>query len=122
MGLDMYAYVSREKPASETPDCLPEDAIRIHCWRKHPDLHGWMEHLYRVKGGTDEHFNCSLVVLDGDDLKHLEKIIKAQNLPHTEGFFFGTSADHDMNEDLEFIDKARRALQMGLTVFYNSWW
>ena len=34
------------------------DAIELHYWRKHPNLHGWMESLYYEKGGTADNFNC----------------------------------------------------------------
>ncbi|ASY66520.1 hypothetical protein SJ05684_b55380 (plasmid) [Sinorhizobium sojae CCBAU 05684] len=32
-------------------------ATALHYWRKHPNLHGWMEHLY-PRGGKDAIFNC----------------------------------------------------------------
>jgi hypothetical protein len=34
------------------------DAIELYYWRKHPNLHGWMESLYYEKGGTADNFNC----------------------------------------------------------------
>jgi hypothetical protein len=30
-----------------------EDLAAIHYWRKHPNLHGWMEQLYRVAPKAD---------------------------------------------------------------------
>jgi hypothetical protein len=39
------------------------------------------------------------------------------------GFFFGDNSDEDYREnDLEFIRKAREALDAGLIVEYSSWW
>lgn len=52
MGLDMYACTLREQPATPV-DFKAEEVSELHYWRKHPNLHGWMEQLYREKGGTD---------------------------------------------------------------------
>ena len=46
MGLDMYAYVA-SKANTEWGN---NDAHReIAYWRKHPNLHGWMEILWNEK-------------------------------------------------------------------------
>ena|SRR5690554_4268140 len=94
----------------------------IHTWRKHPNLHGWMEQLYRAKGGQDDTFNCVNVALTADDLDRLEADIRADALPFTEGFFFGTTRPDEIELDLDFIAKARAAIAEGKTVFYTSWW
>ncbi len=57
MGLDMYALTTTEKPASAV-DFDADAYSELHYWRKHPDLHGWMENLYREKGGVAQSFNC----------------------------------------------------------------
>ena len=57
MGLDMFAYTTLENPAGSV-DFKVGEATEIHYWRKHPNLHGWMEKLYRDKGGSQESFNC----------------------------------------------------------------
>jgi hypothetical protein len=120
MGLDMFAYTTLENPAGSV-DFKIGDATEIHYWRKHPNLHGWMEKLYRDKGGSEESFNCVNVRLNRQDLDRLEADIKAKRLPHTIGFFFGES-DSDIDDDLEFVGKAREAMAANLTVFYSSWW
>jgi hypothetical protein len=94
----------------------------FYYWRKHPDLHGWMERLYRAKGGKDPSFNCNSVRLMTQDLDDLERAVKTANLPSTSGFFFGQSEPRDRQGDLEFIDKARAAIAAGDTVYYDSWW
>jgi hypothetical protein len=48
--------------------------------------------------------------------------VKAGDLPHTEGFFFGESNGSKTEDDLAVIAKAREALGAGLTVIYHSWW
>lgn len=121
MGLDMYALTCRERPASPV-DFKPAQARRLHYWRKHPDLHGWMERLYREKGGSDEQFNCVAVLLMAEDLNRLKADIRGRRLPHTTGFFFGSSTGVEKEDDLQFIGEAREALAAGLTVFYTSWW
>lgn len=121
MGLDMYAMITREKP--ERPvDFQIENASQLHYWRKHPNLHGWMEALYFEKGGTAASFNCSPVRLTLDDLERLEADILAGNLPPTSGFFFGETDGSETEDDLTFVKNAREAISEGYTVFYDSWW
>lgn len=120
MGLDMYAHYDFEAPATPV-DFKVEDPGELHYWRKHPNLHGWMEQLYRAKGGTQE-FNCVNLQLTAEDLDRLEAAIRDRTLPDTEGFFFGASDGSEVEGDLAFIAKARKALADGLTVFYSSWW
>ena len=128
MGLDMYAWAvpADSVPADQEVDvefgnCGTEE---LHYWRKHHDLHGWMEALYRKKGGADPQFNCNKVRLTAEDLDALEKDITADHLPETTGFFFGNNPpDEDSREDdREFIRKARVAIADGKAVFYDSWW
>src|SRR5216684_4310455 len=90
MGLDMFAYATDTEPPAVDFD-TQKDSAELSYWRKHPDLHGWMEALYRSKGGTDEAFNLSTVRLDGADLDALEATVKGNQLPLTMGFFFGKS-------------------------------
>jgi len=90
-------------------------------WRKHPNLHGWMEALYQRKGGT-ELFNCKTVRLDATDIDALEKVVNDNNLPHTTGFFFGESLPEAVECDRAFIAAARAALAEGCCVYYAAWW
>jgi hypothetical protein len=138
MGLDMYAYRTKYKPPKEVDfsnEIFAKDdrgeldyetpivgAKGIAYWRKHPDLHGWMERLYREKGGIEESFNGDLLVLTLEDLDRLEEDILRKNLPKTTGFFFGESGNDISLKDLEFILESRKAIQEGDTVFYDSRW
>lgn len=121
MGLDMYALTLRQPPESPV-DFEAGEAQELHYWRKHPNLHGWMERLYREKGGAAAEFNCVNLHLTAEDVDRLEEDILNANLPHTSGFFFGESRDDERHSDLEFIAKARTAIAIGLTVVYSSWW
>src|ERR1700738_2892190 len=75
MGLDMYAFTTTEKPPA-LADFEISQSERLHYWRKHPDLHGWMEALYREKHGSAESFNCVNLALTADDLDRLEADIR----------------------------------------------
>lgn len=120
MGLDMYAFTTTEDTKTDFGFKVVT-AEELHYWRKHPNLHGWMEALYRARGGT-ESFNCVPLKLTADDLDRLEAAICGSDLPATEGFFFGVSDGSETEDDLDFIAKARKALAEGKTVFYDSWW
>lgn len=121
MGLDMYAYTT-ERAVDTAVDFEASPADRLHYWRKHPNLHGWMERLYRRKGGGADQFNCTTVALDGHDLDRLEADLRANGLPDTTGFFFGESDGSEVEGDLAFVARAREAIAAGKTVFYYSWW
>lgn len=127
MGLDMYCYAISDKDAghNDTDVKIPEGIKReeVHYWRKHHDLHGWMENLYREKGGCQE-FNCTNVRLTEEDLDRLKADLTSNKLPHTEGFFFGNNPpdDETLADDITFIVKAKEAIGKGLAVFYDSWW
>ena len=120
MGLDMYAY---SKIKNETD---PEKELAY--WRKHPNLHGWMEQLWHSKNepgleNRDQTFNGIELELTEEDLNQLEEVIKEGALPPTAGFFFGQNSDEFYKEqDLNFIAHARADLFCGLRVFYNSSW
>ena len=123
MGLDMYAVATKAKLNKEVDfDTINVETEDLHYWRKHPNLHGWMQSLYEYKGGKSDSFNGDCVVLDVLDLDNLEGDIKNGRLPDTSGFFFGQSDGDEVNDDLDFINKARTAIAEGKTVYYTSWW
>jgi hypothetical protein len=140
MGLDMYAYAKDENGEEES----------LADWRKHNRLHGWMEELWEDKGRPYEgnlddlnnggmgEFNCVPVELTLTDLEQLEAVIENNDMPETGGFFFGSDSytwdsDAESKEeiqddyyyketDLQFIEDARKAIEQGKKVYYNSWW
>lgn len=131
MGLDMYAYAAQkgqhrqywedydfEKNTSSVPK--PRE---IAYWRKHPNLHGWMERLAEQKNLDYDSFNGVELELTWEDLEALEQDIRNKQLPGTTGFFFGDNADdHYREDDLAFVRNAKAELFCGLKVFYNSSW
>lgn len=125
----MYAYrtsVQISKPVDFQEEVYGKDIQGenqdLYYWRKHPNLHGWMERLYYQKGGQKESFNCAPVELTLDDLYILEADINYAKLPETDGFFFGQSYGTEAEDDLKFIQAARQAIEEGDRVFYDSWW
>ena len=130
MGLDMYAYVAAKAGAMNEyysqPGSLAEAPVakprEIAYWRKHPNLHGWMQRLWESKGNKGD-FNGDELELTWADLDALEQAVTHGQLPGTSGFFFGEdSDDHYREHDLEFVKNARAELFLGLKVFYNSSW
>lgn len=128
MGLDMWVWEFDPKNCESYDDisCVSKEGCRgdeLYYWRKHHDLHGFMENLYRRNGGVKT-FNCERVRLTEEDLDELEETLLQNNLPETTGFFFGNNPpNHETNEaDLEFISKARASISSGKLVYYDSWW
>ena len=127
MGLDMYAFVTDKRNLVNDvtlQEGASEQLTLLWQWRKHHDLHGWFEKLYREKGGTKE-FNTEIVNVTQYDLDRLQATINERLLPPTVGFFFGNNppcAESDQ-DDLEFINHARKILQdENKAVIYTSWW
>ena len=120
MGLDQYAL-------SKSPE---GEVSEITYWRKHNALHGWMENLWNAKGkpapnGDGGDFNGVQLELTAEDLDMLHTVVLCNNLPETEGFFFGCSTQYcveDKAETLVFIEKAKRLLANGYEIRYDSWW
>lgn len=136
MGLDMYVYTAPVELVGDAQvdmeNCLFKDGYAVEgvdtyfaFWRKFNNLHGWMENLYRAKGGTKPDFNCAYVRLMPQDLGALEAATLAGNLPATAGFFFGPQrvfTKKMAEEIMEFIDKARKAIANNQAVIYSCWW
>lgn len=146
MGLDQYAFAVM--PHKENTDFSiywqregverPEGAVTdIAYWRKHANLQGWMEDLWIRKmneAGTPPKvqtegwfageivFNCQPVRLTIQDLADLEQAVLEDDLPYTQGFFFGESHPEDLEDTLTFIAKAREAIGFDMEVYYDSWW
>jgi len=139
MGLDQYAFARKGESQEITEEftytgadgvlyteprtCIAyEEEKEFAYWRKHPNLQGWMEQLWREKGGEGE-FNVVEVELTLEDLAALEIDLGNRDLPATQGFFFGgNSDDYYTWQDQEFIRQARQYLADGYKVVYTSWW
>ena len=141
MGLDQYAYVAA-KAGQQTEfydTAVYDENIKAYAnpnvpkpreiayWRKHPNLQGWMDQLWRRRGCESDvpgdSFNGVELELTWEDIDELERAVTHNQLPETSGFFFGDPADEYYREqDLQFVKEARAELFLGLKVFYNSSW
>jgi hypothetical protein len=110
MGLDQYAY-SREPAQID------------HQWRKHPNLQGWMENLWRERFDVQTGDFCCEIELYKEDIERLKVDIMAGDLPATDGFFFGSNSDDYYREDdLAFCAWALIEIDKGREVYYDSSW
>lgn len=127
MGLDQWCYTR-----------IGETEHELAYFRKHPNLHGWMERLWeeRRRPGLDQDeqshesffgsvFNGIPLQLTFDDIDKLERDNLYGGLAElkTTGFFFGNASDDVYQEAVaEFCRRARAELFLGLPVYYNSSW
>lgn len=104
MGLDMYlnsrvyhsgiTYDENKKMRVrelETVEGFKKKAteLEIAYWRKHPNLHGYIVNTFNK--GVD---NCRPIELTPKHLDQIADAIEKNELPYTNGSFFGSSEDH----------------------------
>lgn len=121
----------RSKMCKELSDLLSEleEPQRIAYWRKHSDLNGYMEELYREKGGNNE-FNCSPLYLEREDVEMIisdhEKHLDTNNdfsICESRGFFWGESDDEDWADSLKDFKRILEETDWdNETVYYYCWW
>ena len=133
---DWWEGADLDKTTNEFVNPKLTKPVEISYWRKHPNLHGWMEQLWREKryqtqpldatepvNEDSDTFNGIELELTREDLDQLERDVAEGFLPETTGFFFGEASDEYYKpQDLEFVKQARMNLFLGLRVFYNSSW
>ena len=122
MGLDQQAY-TKDKEGTHHP---------IQDWRKHNARDGWMQSLWRTKGGSGE-WNCSEVELTASDIDQLKETVERDELPETMGFFYGGDSrldEYKKEQTLEFIKEAKKLMRFNKLrklfnrdkkVFYSAW-
>lgn len=127
MGLDMYLYgVISEEPKGEKegrPISQVKTYVNLGYWRKHPNLHG-----YIVKEFAQGHDLCQEIWLDESRLRRLIMTIKEEQLPYTEGFFFGASDGTEkeldltvLNDALEWLRKPPKEGSYKSVIYRASW-
>jgi hypothetical protein len=137
MGLDMYLRGRKSKYHSsynmkgekqERPKedgfevCYTHKDLELGYWRKHPNLHGYI--VQEFADGVDE---CQEIELEAKDIEKIMLAVKEDRLPHTTGFFFGSSDGAEKKVDLEVFGRAREWLTASdadceRTVFYRASW
>ena len=129
MGLDMYAYTIEQDRVGEheVSDTLPSDFKfgeqaddkNFAYWRKFNHLHDFMAYLYYDKGGEKE-FNCEFVRVDLRDLDAIKELLDDKEY----GFFLSDDemSDEHVKYTHDFINRAKEAINQGMSVWYGSWW
>ena len=130
MGLVQYAYLAREEDLNDEIVDL-QDLIKdkitdrdFGYWRKFYALQEYMFAMYSSRGGEATSFNCVYMKFLTEDLDFLEEEAKKAMLLQI-GYFANDSDGLDtysVESLLEFIPKARLAMEQGNAVIYNSWW
>lgn len=127
MGLDQFVYFRKIREKCKYEDTCPyKDIIDEYAYSKDEDMYfrknrhlqGFMERLYKEKGGKGE-FNCKQVEVTKEDLHKLTRA----SLKDDKGFFWGDrTLDDDWTEIKKFKQEAGKALDGGYQVIYDSWW
>ena len=112
MGLDMYL-------TAKLADNAPNEEIGD--WRKHANLHGYMESLYVARGGTEQ-FNCIPLELTKNDCENIIEFSKGPGFETAQGFFWGESNKRDDDETIKHMTKALEYIEKGYKIYYDSWW
>lgn len=133
MGLDMYLHGEKflwtdwkNEANNRMEDGYKIDTVTLELgyWRKHPNLHG-----YIVRTFADDVDECQRIDLDATQLRQIVEAMKADALPHTEGFFFGSSDWHKdkLEENVSILEKAITWLEtkeanVSRSVYYRASW
>jgi len=130
MGLDQYAFATRE--AIGTEDKTPKEIGDGFYWRKHAKLQAFFDSA--VSAGEvelfnkDDTFNCNPIKLTLEVVKTLERVLNNRGLPESYGgFFFGhqfqdESALEYREQDLAFCKWAEKSIKKGHHVYYDCWY
>lgn len=131
MGLDMYLngekflwtnFQEPEKNITEDGFELKRKTFELGYWRKHPDLHGYI--VENFADGVDE---CQRIELYAEDLEDILASVMDNNLPKTEGFFFGVSESADEQDTIRILEGAIKWLKteeagINRSVYYRASW
>jgi hypothetical protein len=131
MGLDMYLngekffWTNWKEPEKNfTIDGFKVNTqdLRLGYWRKHPNLHGYIVETFA--NGEDE---CQRIELSAENIKKIIAAVKENKLPHTEGFFFGSSEGIEAQETIDIFTKAlewesTKEKNVSRRVYYQASW
>lgn len=116
----------------EVEDILIElgDNHEVAYWRKHSDLNGYMEDLYREKGGEEEEFNCVPLYLTKEDIERIirdhKRHLDEENdftIGESRGFFWGATNQEDWEDSLKDFEKILEETDWdNETVYYSCWY
>lgn len=118
MGLDMYFL---RTPKGERPNDSHQE---IKYFRKHSDLHGWLEQEWRKENPDekDRDFNCIYMKITPAILQRLKDYLTQPDKTRYKGFFWGESEESDWQETRALTEEIEEILNSGDQVYYYSWW
>ena len=142
MGLDMSVYkvidsrviellgeYSAGEVAGKTLDTLgatwENSFFELFYWRKHNALHGlFADYALEHFGISEDDFNVCYMRIDSELLNKIEKQVLNNELVPRSGFFWGSADMVNVyrDDDIEFIRKAREAIELGYALYYHPWW
>jgi hypothetical protein len=117
MGLDQYLR-AQEAHGSESEE--------IGYWRKHPDLHCFIESLWRERNPDQQgDFNCASVLLTEEDILKIIECSKRGSFGEFDGstgFFFGSTYEEHHQKTVEMMELALKLCRKGKRILYSAWW
>ncbi len=122
MGLDMYLTGERcFSRIDKSEGTLVGERYSLGYWRKHPNLHGYI--VNRFAEGRDD---CQEITLGTEQMEQILNAVQTDQLPHTEGFFFGSSAGREKDYDIHVFTNAIRWLDESdeayrFVIYQASW-
>jgi len=136
MGLDMYLVGRKYVGGSfnqdiDKEDGFPVDSVKLELgyWRKHRKLHGYIVNTFAE--GKDE---CQKIDLGVDELRKIATALRTNDLPNTEGFFFGNEEIDEeekerseeyakqIEEAIKWLDKGESPYFWKRSVYYRASW
>ena len=122
----MYLYERHKDDTKKHNNSVGKDTdlIEVAYWRKHPDLHCFIEDIWRKKKpkeAANNSFNCIYFKLSKKDLKAILKATKNRKMVKRTGFFFGYSSDYQYKETIKIFKDALEQVDK-YDFYYYSWW
>ena len=128
MGLDAY-LMTVPVDDDDTPsysrdlekDCGHAPRI-IHAWRKHWGLHNYMRSQWERNGNDDgDEFNCVAVKITREFLDKTRRSAMTGELAREDD---DTEEERELTKQdlLLALEKTEMELEIGHTVYYDSWW
>lgn len=128
---ELQSVVKSYTEAISNGDVLEDyKPVDIGYWRNHPDLQGYMEEIYKDRGGTG-YFNCVDLILSKEDCEgvidyarlRLQRTSQGIEDEHTTGLFFGETQDSDWTDTIDIFTKVLDTTDWDKeTTYYSSWW
>ena len=139
MGLDQHLYSMEQDidPNTMYDNYVDGTIDDVGYWRKHPDLHGYIEALWVEAGhpGADSPvedggfgwstFNGVPFELSEEDILNIIECSKKGSFgeyDNTTGFFFGETCDRHHTDTIVIMTEALKLKRQGKKIVYNSSW